>query len=81
MSARSLEIEEAALTLEPHRRARLAATLIKSLEPGDMDMVDAARLEELWMREAEDRLERYRAGEVEQVPWDVVKKQLLDRNQ
>ena len=80
MSAENSTVEETALTLEPHRRAQLAAALIKSLAPADADAVDVAHIEKLWLTEAQDRIARYRAGEVNLVPWSEIKQRLLARH-
>ena len=80
MNVVNSNVEETALTLDPHRRAQLAAALIKSLGPAEADAVDAVQIENLWLKEVEDRVTRYRAGEVELVPWEEVKKKLLSRN-
>ncbi len=80
MSAENSTVEETALTLEPLRRAQLAAALIKSLAPAEADAVDVAHIEKLWLTEAQDRIARYRAGEVKLVPWSEIKKRLLTRH-
>jgi putative addiction module component (TIGR02574 family) len=63
--ARKLEAE--ALKLPPEERARLAERLISSLD--HEANVDA---EELWLREAERRLEELESGAVSAVPADRV---------
>ncbi len=56
------KVEAKALKLPPDKRARLAQRLIASLDPGaDPDA------EELWIREAERRLEELESGAVEPV--------------
>lgn len=57
MASRMPSLEEQARDLSPAERARLALTLIESLDPGDDE--DA---EELWLDEAERRLREYEAG-------------------
>jgi len=80
MSTVDPTVEDVALNLEPRRRAQLAAALIKSLEPIDVDEVDVERIEELWLSEVKDRVARYEAGEVALVPWSEVKQRLLSRH-
>ena len=63
--ARKLEAE--ALKLPPEERARLAERLISSL-----DQEADADVEELWLREAERRLEELESGAVSAVPADRV---------
>ena len=67
MSADSRKIEKQAQRLPAKERARLALALIESLDQGQD--VDA---EELWLDEAERRLEDYRAGRVEAIPANEV---------
>jgi putative addiction module component (TIGR02574 family) len=67
MTADSREIEKQAQNLPAKERARLALALIESLDQGED--VDA---EELWLDEAERRLEDYRAGRVEAIPANEV---------
>jgi putative addiction module component (TIGR02574 family) len=50
-------IEEDAIRLSHHERARLALRLIESLDPGKDEDV-----EELWLTEAERRLKAYDEG-------------------
>jgi putative addiction module component (TIGR02574 family) len=67
MSSDSREIEKQAQELSATERARLAMALIESLDQGQDEDV-----EELWLDEAERRLEDYRAGLVEAIPADKV---------
>jgi putative addiction module component (TIGR02574 family) len=67
MTADSREIEKQAQNLPAKERARLALALMESLDQGED--VDA---EELWLDEAERRLEDYRAGRVEAIPANEV---------
>ena len=67
MSADSRKIEKQAQRLPAKERARLALALIESLDQGQD--VDA---EELWLDEAERRLEDYRAGRAEAIPANEV---------
>ena len=67
MSTDSRKIEKQAQQLPPKERARLALALIESLDQGQD--VDA---EELWLDEAERRLEDYRDGRIEAIPANEV---------
>ena len=61
------ELEAKALRLPPEQRARLAERLISSLDQGaDVDSAD------LWIREAERRLEELESGRVEPIPAERV---------
>ena len=57
MTSRAASLEEQARELSSAERARLALSLIASLDPGESE--DA---EELWLNEAERRLREYDAG-------------------
>jgi putative addiction module component (TIGR02574 family) len=63
--ARKLEAE--LLNLSPEERVRLAERLISSL-----DQEADADAEELWLREAERRLEELESGAISSVPADRV---------
>ncbi len=71
------EVESAALQLDPEFRARLAVTLIESLD--ESLERDAARIERLWADEAEARLRRIERGEVEPIPAGLVFRRLRNR--
>jgi putative addiction module component (TIGR02574 family) len=61
------KLEAKALKLPPEQRARLAERLISSLDPtSDPDS------EQLWVQEAERRLDELESGRVEPVPADRV---------
>ena len=61
------KLEARALKLPPEQRARLAERLISSLDQSsDPDS------EQLWIREAERRLEELESGRVEAVPAERV---------
>ncbi len=63
------DIFEQALTLPPKDRAILVEKLLASLDQPD------ATIDELWAKEAEDRINAYEAGELEAVSAeDVFKK-------
>ena len=60
MKSDNLSIEERLSQLPVKERARLALELIESLEPGADESVD-----ELWLDEAERRLEAYDQGSLQ----------------
>lgn len=63
-----------AMALPANDRARVAAELLASLDPGeDTDASDA------WATELERRAERTLRGESQGAPWDEVKQRLLQR--
>ena len=64
-----------ALELTEDERATLAGWLIESLEGEAPDGVEAA-----WRQEIERRVSELDAGEVEAVPWRVVKERLVQRD-
>lgn len=55
---RSKEILEKALDLSPSEKAKLIDRLLNSLEKPD------SNLDELWAKEAEDRIDAYEKGEL-----------------
>jgi ribosomal protein L11 methylase PrmA len=58
-----------ALVLEASERAALAEKLLASLnELQDEEQLDQTEAERLWVREAQQRLEAYRAGHTIPVP-------------
>jgi len=59
------DLEAALLALPRAERARIAARLLTSLD-------EDADVEEAWKREVRNRLERYRAGELEPVSSESV---------
>ena len=63
MSSSNQDIEKQARKLPQKDRARLALSLIESLDPGTDE--DA---ESLWFEEAEKRLKAYDAGETQSRP-------------
>ncbi len=60
-------ITQQALDLDLKERARLAARLLESL-----DGVSEEEIQELWLDEAERRIQEYRAGRMEAVVSDRV---------
>ena len=63
-----------ALTLPETDRADIAGALLESLEPEEQ-----ADVEEAWKREVANRVAALEAGEVETIPWEVVRSRLLAR--
>lgn len=68
------EILRDATELSEADRATLAGLLIESLEGEPDPEVDAA-----WLAEIARRVTEIEAGTVKTVPWDEVRKRLLDR--
>jgi putative addiction module component (TIGR02574 family) len=67
MSANSEQILQQALALPPEDRAEVVDRLLASLQtPPDPN------LDELWAREAEDRLDAFDRGELDAVPAEEV---------
>jgi putative addiction module component (TIGR02574 family) len=67
MAATFAQIEQQARALSDEERARLALSLIESLEPAEAGDVEAA-----WRAEIEARLAAYDRGEVKAIPADEV---------
>jgi len=63
MNSINRNLEEQAKMLPQKDRARLALSLIESLDPGTDEDADA-----LWLDEAEKRLKAYDAGETQSRP-------------
>jgi len=74
MSANSEEILKEALALPVPERAELVEQLLASLQtPPD------PHIDELWAREAEDRLDAYGRGELKAVPAEEVFNKIKER--
>jgi putative addiction module component (TIGR02574 family) len=74
MSRTFTEVWREAAELSEEDRAALAGLLIESLE-GDPDPdVEAA-----WAAEIEKRVAELEAGKVQTIPWEQVRKRLIDR--
>ena len=67
MSSSNRDIEKQARSLPQKERARLALSLIESLDPGVDEDAEA-----LWLEEADKRLKAYDAGETQSRPVDDV---------
>ena len=63
---RSKDILKEALRLEPAEKFIIVEGLLKSLDEPDHN------LDELWTREAESRLEAYRAGKLKGIPMETI---------
>lgn len=74
MSANSEQVLKEALDLPPQERAELVERLLATFQsPPD------PHLDELWAREAEDRLDAYDRGELHAVPAEEVFDQIRKR--
>jgi len=62
-----------ALNLPPEERAIVAERLLSSLEQ------ELSEIDQLWAREAEDRLNAYERGEVDAIPAEEVHKTIKSR--
>jgi putative addiction module component (TIGR02574 family) len=67
MNTDTRKLEKQAQGLSPEERAQLAMALIERLDQGRDEDV-----EELWLDEAERRLEEYRTGRIESIPANEV---------
>ncbi|HZV33715.1 MAG TPA: addiction module protein, partial [Verrucomicrobiae bacterium] len=67
-------ITRSALALPPKSRARLAETLLESLDNPDQKEIDA-----LWATEAEDRIKAYESGKMQAFPGKEVFRALKAR--
>ena len=71
------EIVAAALKLDHKERARLAGRLLRSLDEEE-EKLSPAKLEALWLEEAERRLEEWEQGKVQGIPGDKVMQEFRD---
>jgi putative addiction module component (TIGR02574 family) len=67
MSSSSEQILKDALALPPQERAELVERLLVSFQ-----LAPDPNLDELWVREAEERLDAYNRGEIKAVPAEEV---------
>ena len=72
MSTITKQILEKALVLPPAERADLIESLLASLDQPD------ARIDELWAKEAEDRLAAFEAGQTKAYSADEVFQEFAD---
>jgi len=63
MSSRGTQVLKEALSLPPAERAEIAERLLSSLDPPSQERIDA-----LWRKEAEDRLDAFDRGEIKAIP-------------
>ena len=70
MATSAKELYEKSLDLDERERTALAALILESLEPRDLDSEDA------WKSEIERRLSEMDSGEVQPVPWEAVRTRL-----
>jgi putative addiction module component (TIGR02574 family) len=67
MVAKVRDIAKVALQLPAKSRARLAETLLESLEEPGHDVIDA-----LWAQEADDRVTAFESGKLKAIPANLV---------
>jgi putative addiction module component (TIGR02574 family) len=65
------ELLEQALALSPKERSRLAAALLRSLEPGGEE-IDEEAWDDAWSKELEKRLDDYDHGRTKTLTHDEV---------
>ncbi len=63
MPSKGTEVLKEALSLPPAERAEIAERLLSSLDPPSQE-----RMDELWGKEAEDRLDAFDRGEIKAIP-------------
>lgn len=73
MAATFEELAEQAMSLPPEERARLADLLVESLDADGLGPHD-----ELWLVEAERRLDDIRSGRVQTIPGDEALRSVRD---
>jgi putative addiction module component (TIGR02574 family) len=66
MNAKTKALSEEARKLTPEERIELVEDILGSLHPTDPE------LDRLWAEEARDRLEAYRRGELDAIPFEEV---------
>ena len=74
MSELAEKLIEQALGLRANERAAFAERLLSSLDP------DLSEIDQLWAKEAEDRLDAYERGEIEAIPAEEVFNEIKNRN-
>ena len=74
MSTRFEEVEKQARMLTPQEKASLARILIEEL-----DATSDTEVEQLWIKESQDRYEAYLRGELKTVSGEEVMSRLRDR--
>ncbi|HKA21820.1 MAG TPA: addiction module protein [Blastocatellia bacterium] len=73
MSELAEKLIQEALNLPPDERAIVAERLLSSLEQ------ELSEIDQLWVLEAEDRLNAYERGEVDAIPAEEVYKTIKNR--
>ena len=73
MAANFEDVAEQAMTLPPESRARLADLLVESLDADVLGCHD-----ELWLAEAQRRLDDIRSGRVQTIPGDEALRTVRD---
>jgi putative addiction module component (TIGR02574 family) len=63
MSERGVHVLEEALSLPPKERAELVERLLSSLDPPSQQRID-----QLWAKEAESRVDAFERGQIQSVP-------------
>ena len=66
MNAKTKALSEEARKLTPEERIELVEDILGSLHPTDPE------IDRLWAEEARDRLEAYRKGEMDAIPFEEV---------
>jgi len=74
MSELAEKLIEQALGLPANERAAFAERLLSSLDP------DLSEIDQLWAKEAEDRLDAYERGEIGSIPAEEVFDAIKNRN-
>ena len=73
MSSETAHLFEQALRLPERERADLAAKLLDSLDPGT-----EADVEKAWADEIKRRIDELDSGQTTTIPWEEVKRRILD---
>lgn len=64
------ELEKRALNLNPLDKIHLVEKILESLDQPNPE------IEEIWVKEAEERYAAFRRGEIKAIPYETVKKRL-----
>ena len=75
MNARVKQLTDAAVKLSPNERVERVEDILRSLDATD------ARIDGLWAKEAKDRFEAYRRGEIEALDFDAMMSKMRTRGQ
>ena len=71
MSSKGTQVLKEALSLPPAERAEIAERLLSSLDGPSQERIDA-----LWGKEAEERLDAFDRGEIQAIPAEQVFEQV-----